>query len=88
MDDKTEFTFAEAGKYTVVNSGAPLLLSNWKNYEIDFSKVTTLDDVINILRGLRIIISLNAADPDHKFEPLMPYLREPQSSSGDERSPR
>lgn len=85
MDDKTEFSFAEFGKYTVANSGAPLTLSNWKNYEIDFSKVTSLDDVINILRGMRIIVSLNAADPHPKFAPLMPYLREPQSSSGDAR---
>lgn len=48
----------------------------WKNYDIDWSKVTTLDDVINLLRGMRITISLDTKNPNPDFAPLMPYLKE------------
>lgn len=41
-----------------------------KRYEIDYSKVKTVEDVINILKGLDIMVY----DNYEKFEELKPYL--------------
>ena len=63
------------GNEIVVNSDAILQIANWRNYEIDFSKVSTLEDVINILRGMRITVSL-ADDHGAEWAPILPYLKE------------
>lgn len=57
-------------------TAASVALSAWKKYDIDWSKVTKLEDVVNILRGLRITITMDVRDPNPDFVPLLPYLIE------------
>ena len=77
MSDKSEFIFssAEPQQFSVKNADSHIRLSDWKNYEIDFSKVSTLEDVVNILRGMRIVVSMDASAPNPDFAPLIPYLK-------------
>ena len=65
----------DGNELTVVNSDAILKLETWRSYEIDFSKVSTLGDVINILRGMQLTISL-ADDHGAEWAPILPYLKE------------
>ena len=63
-----------ASSFIITNSDSQISLGDWKNFDIDFAKVKSLEDVINILRGLRITISLDTTRPNPDFAPLMPYL--------------
>lgn len=48
-------------------------INSWKQYEIDFDKVKTLDDVILILKGLKITV----VNPEgNGLDELIPYLKE------------
>lgn len=48
-------------------------IASWQVYEIDFDKVTTLSDVIAVLRGLQITVTINEHNSDRM--PLIPYLK-------------
>lgn len=48
-------------------------LNNYKQYEIDFDKVKTLDDVILILKGLEITV---VNPEENELDEIIPYLKE------------
>ena len=56
-------------------SSNEIRLPNLRSYEIDFTKVKTLEDVIAILRGLQVNIVLDHPIADN-WKPMMPYLKE------------
>lgn len=51
-----------------------LRIAEWRSYELDFDKVKSLEDVIAVLRGLQITITI-MEPPEDKWAVLMPYLR-------------
>ena len=70
----------DSAAFTVIEGGAPIVFSdslmNWKNYEIDFEKVRTLYDVIAVLRGLQITISIEESQNVDRWIPLYQFLKE------------
>lgn len=79
MSETPTIRIAEPGEFTV-NVESPFA-SNWHTYDVDFEKVKTLDDVIALLRGIQITITLQNPVED-RWQPILPYLKERSTSAG------
>ena len=75
--DEFSITTGDDARLTV--SASNVMFSAWKNFDIDFDKVRSMEDVVNLLRGMRIIISADEANPPEWFTELRPYLKARES---------
>lgn len=60
--------------YYVNGLGAEVKFAEFRTYELDFDKIKTLEDVIAVLRGLQMTITIQDGYGAN-WESLMPYLK-------------
>ena len=74
------FAFSTTGEPLVFRTGGPSLLWTMagvsmsvvqpRNHSIDWTKVRTVEDVVAILKGMRITVN----EPSAQYDELKPYL--------------
>ena len=55
-----------------MNENNGIYLKQAKEYEIDYSKIKTVEDVVNIIKGFKIRVY----DNYENFSELLPYIKE------------
>ena len=66
MDKKIEFTKSSA--FAITNNSA-FAITN-KTFDIDYSKVKTIEDVVTVLKGLQITVNWYQEDCPEKFKEI------------------